>query len=147
VEGEARERLLRRRFTFLERPCLVDFLRLSFSSGRLPARGLLDAGRGPALPARLPLGVPALGVPGPSEDCLPRFDGRAGMLRVPSGRGRFRSELVEVSRCDRFICRAAALCTFDRCDRLSSGCGGMPFMVPVLLPAPDIARVTWLITA
>ena len=97
VEGEARDTLFSRRFTFFDKPCLLVFFLDSFRSGRLPATGRF-AGRGPALPARLPLGVPALGVPGPMDDCLPRFEGRAGRAPIlPSGRGRFRSELVEVS--------------------------------------------------
>ena len=57
--------------------------------------------RGPALPARPELGVPALGVPGPRDDCR-RPDDAAG--RVPSD-GFRRRRLLSTAPADNSRCR------------------------------------------
>ena len=72
-------------------------------------------GRGPTLPGRDP-GVDGLGVPGPTEVCLPRFEGALGSGPIlPVGRRR----LLSLPADDSLSCRAlaaAALCAFvSRC--------------------------------
>lgn len=103
------------RADFLEMPALPIFFLFAFP-GRITFVFFLVLGLGPKLPARLPPGVPAFGVPGPSDDCRAReelAEGRAP--RDAFRRRRLLSLPTDISRCRLLADIAASAEAFDMC--------------------------------